>query len=108
MTVKNKQEQLVKNVMDNYSPTGWWIVQQPNGLFARFCHDTNAITHCQMSSSEVLALCKEYLVNTSDAEDILKAGKGDYDRRGKGGRWKHVVSRLNKQALKEVNESIQS
>jgi len=51
----------------------WRIVQQPNGLFARFSEVVDDFTHYDMTKEAAIECCREYL-GRSDAEEKVQRG----------------------------------
>lgn len=54
----------------------WRIVQQPNGLLARFSDVVDNFTHMNMTDKEALGVCEEYVVRR-DALEKIRTGRAD-------------------------------
>lgn len=54
----------------------WMIVQQPNGLLARFSSVVDGFTHVNMTDEEAVEVCQEYM-GRRDAIDKVTRGRCD-------------------------------
>jgi hypothetical protein len=94
---------------------GWIIVKQPDGRFCRFSSVVDDLTHCNMSESDALEVCTEYM-GKYEAPAKVQAGIDDllpYNTIKKGdgsARWNDIIETIEcvhgKEGLKKTLELI--